>query len=216
MEYPQAWFNGSTTYDSLVSTWTSNWAYISLNGIAPVWVGEFGTLNDDADVQATAPGSQGQWFSSLVQFLTANPNMSWTYWALNGEDRYGLLDSAYDSTPVSALKQQLLAGIQFPLSGGTPITTPSFTLAQTSVDGHRRIQQYRPWQFRPDDGSDLHCTGQQSNQQRGDFCHRQRYSARRRGRHHRSQYRLSSYLQHCVGRLQLQLRQHCRGGQRGH
>ena len=130
-EYPQAWFNGSTTYDSLVSTWTSNWAYISLNGIAPVWVGEFGTLNDDADVQATAPGSQGQWFSSLVQFLTANPNMSWTYWALNGEDRYGLLDSAYDSTPVSALKQQLLAGIQFPLSGGTPITTPSFTLAQT-------------------------------------------------------------------------------------
>ena len=130
-EYPQAWFNGSTTYDSLVSTWTSNWAYIGLNGIAPVWVGEFGTLNDDADVQATAPGSQGQWFSSLVQFLTANPNMSWTYWALNGEDRYGLLDSAYDSTPVSALKQQLLAGIQFPLSGGTPITTPSFTLAQT-------------------------------------------------------------------------------------
>src|ERR1700757_3283599 len=56
--------------------------------------------------------------------------MSWTYWALNGEDRYGLLDSAYDSTPVSALKQQLLTGIQFPLSGGTPISTPSFTLAQ--------------------------------------------------------------------------------------
>jgi endoglucanase len=130
MEYPQAWFNGSTTYDSLVSTWSSNWAYISLNGIAPVWVGEFGTLNDDADVQGTSSGSQGQWFSSLVQFLTANPNMSWTYWALNGEDRYGLLDSAYDSTPVSALKQQSLAGIQFALSGGTPISTPSFTLAQ--------------------------------------------------------------------------------------
>ena len=130
MEYAQPWFNGSTTYDSLVSTWTSNWAYISLNGIAPVWVGEFGTLNDDADVQGTTPGSQGEWFSSLVQFLTANPSMGWTYWALNGEDRYGLLDSAYDATPVSALKQQLLAGIQFPLSGGTPVSTPSFTLAQ--------------------------------------------------------------------------------------
>jgi endoglucanase len=129
-ESPQAWFNGSTTYNSLVTTWTSNWAYISLNGIAPVWVGEFGTLNDDPNIQSTTSGSQGQWFSSLVQFLGANPNLSWTYWALNGEDRYGLLDSTYDATPVSALKQQLLAGIQFPLSGGTPVTTPSFTLAQ--------------------------------------------------------------------------------------
>jgi endoglucanase len=129
-ESPQAWFNGSTSYDSLVSTWTSNWAYISLNGIAPVWVGEFGTLNDSTDIQGTTPGSEGQWFSSLVQFLAANPNLNWTYWALNGEDRYGLLDSTYDATPVSALKQQLLATLQFPLSGGTPVTTPSFTLAQ--------------------------------------------------------------------------------------
>jgi endoglucanase len=129
-ESSQVWFNGSTSYESLVSTWTSYWAYISLNGIAPVWVGEFGTLNDSADIQSTTPGSEGQWFSSLVQFLGANPNLNWTYWALNGEDRYALLDSTYDATPVSALKQQLLAGIQFPLSGGTPITTPSFTLAQ--------------------------------------------------------------------------------------
>jgi endoglucanase len=129
-ESPQAWFNGSTTYSSLVTTWTSYWAYISLNGIAPVWVGEFGTLNDDADVQATASGSQGQWFSSLVQFLTANPSINWTYWALNGEDSYGLLDSTYDASPVNASKQQLLQGIQFPLSGGTPVSTPTFTLSQ--------------------------------------------------------------------------------------
>jgi endoglucanase len=96
-EYQQSWFNGNTSYDSLVSTWTSYWAYISLNGIAPVWVGEFGTLNDNADVQSSTAGSEGQWFSSLVQFLTANPNLSCTYWA----------------------------------SGGTPVTTPSFTLSQS-------------------------------------------------------------------------------------
>ena len=130
-ESAQAWFNSNTTYDSLVSTWTSYWAYISLNGIAPVWVGEFGTLNDDADVESSTSGSQGQWFSSLVQFLGANGSINWTYWALNGEDSYALLDSNYDSTPASALKQQLLSGIQFPLSGGTPITTPSFTLSQS-------------------------------------------------------------------------------------
>ena len=35
--------------------------------------------------------------------------MGWTYWALNGEDSYDLLDGNYDPTPVSALKQSLLA-----------------------------------------------------------------------------------------------------------
>ena len=56
LEFQQAWFNSSTTYDSLVTTWTSNWAYISLNNIAPVWVGEFGTLNDDGDIQGSHVG----------------------------------------------------------------------------------------------------------------------------------------------------------------
>ena len=43
--------------------------------------------------------------------------MNWTYWALNGEDSFGLLDSNYDATPPSAPKQSALAGIQFPLGG---------------------------------------------------------------------------------------------------
>jgi len=150
MEFPQAWFNGSTTYDSLVSTWTSNWAYISLNGIAPVWVGEFGTLNDDADVQGTAPGSQGQWFSSLAQFLTANPNMSWTYWALNGEDRYGLLDSAYDSTPVSAFEAAIACGHTVSAEWGHSHLHPFVHAGAESVDCRCRIQQYGPGQFRRD------------------------------------------------------------------
>ena len=54
--------------------------------------------------------------------------MGWTYWALNGEDSYDLLDGSYDATPVSAAKQSLLASIQFPLPGavnGTPPPTGS-------------------------------------------------------------------------------------------
>lgn len=119
-EYGQSWFNGSTTADSLKQIWTKNWAYLSLNGIAPVWVGEFGTTNNASDISSSSPGSQGQWFQSLVSFLQANSNLSWTYWALNGEDAYGLLDSNYNSTPASAAKQQALASIQSTLSGGTP------------------------------------------------------------------------------------------------
>ncbi len=126
----QPWFNGSTTYNSLVQTFTQKWAYLSLQGIAPVWVGEFGTTNNASDLQNNAAGSQGQWFQSLVQFLGQNPNISWTYWALNGEDNYGLLNSNYDSTPASATKQQMLASIQSASGGGS--TTPNFTVSATT------------------------------------------------------------------------------------
>ena len=113
--FQQAWFNSSTTPASLAAIWGQYWGYISAGGIAPVWLGEFGTDNTSTDIENTAAGSQGQWFQTLVGYLQATPAIQWTYWALNGEDSYGLLDSNYDQTPASALKQSLLAGIQFPL-----------------------------------------------------------------------------------------------------
>jgi endoglucanase len=116
--YQQNWFNSNTTYQSLVAVWTRFWAYLSLNNVAPVWVGEFGTTNNASDIQSNVAGSQGQWFQSIVAFMQANPQLDWTYWALNGEDSYALLDSNYDATPVSTLKQQLLATIQAAGGGG--------------------------------------------------------------------------------------------------
>ena len=116
--YQQSWFNSNTTYQSLVAVWTRFWAYLSLNNVAPVWVGEFGTTNSASDIQSSVPGSQGQWFQSIVTFLQNNPQIDWTYWALNGEDSYSLLDSNYDSTPASSLKQSLLATIQSSGGGG--------------------------------------------------------------------------------------------------
>ena len=93
------WFNGSTTYASLVAVWTKYWAYLSINGVAPVWVGEFGTTNNNIDIQSNVAGSQGQWFQSMVTFLHNNSQIDWTYWALNSEDSYSLLGSNYASTP---------------------------------------------------------------------------------------------------------------------
>jgi endoglucanase len=118
-EFQQNWFNSSTTPASLQAVWTKNWAYLSQNGTVPVWLGEFGTTNNSSDIQNTAAGSQGQWFQTLVTFLQSNSAISWTYWALNGEDSYGLLNSSYGSAPANSQKQQLLASIQSPLSGGT-------------------------------------------------------------------------------------------------
>jgi endoglucanase len=86
-----------------------------------VWVGEFGTPNGATDASDSTPGRQGQWFSGIVQYIKAN-SLSWTYWALNGEDAYGLVDNQYDATPVSAAKQSALATLQFPF--GTPPSSP--------------------------------------------------------------------------------------------
>jgi len=116
--FRQSWFNGNTTAASLDVVWNKYWGYISAAGTAPVWLGEFGTDNNAMDIQNPLAGSQGQWFESLVSYLHANASISWTYWALNGEDSYGLLDSNYDPTPPSASKQSLLQGIQSPLTGG--------------------------------------------------------------------------------------------------
>jgi endoglucanase len=129
--FQQAWFNSSTTPGSLGAIWGQYWGYISADGLAPIWLGEFGTTNNNIDIENTAAGSQGQWFQALVGFLQATPAIHWTYWALNGEDSYGLLDSNYDQAPANALKQSLLAGIQSPLGGGGS-ATPGFTLAPSS------------------------------------------------------------------------------------
>ncbi len=132
--FQQSWFNSSTCYksgcssSSLVDTWASNWAYIATpNGVnptwpghssypwsntgaaaytsAPVWIGEFGTGNGSGDLTSTGAGSQGQWFTDLLNFIKSSygsggsgiavSNLNWTYWALNGEDSFSLLNGAY-------------------------------------------------------------------------------------------------------------------------
>ena len=110
-EYNQPWFNGSTSAASLRAIWRRQWAFVSEGGYAPVWIGEFGTPNTDADVRSSDPGSEGQWFSEIVRFLHEEPSLQWTYWGINGEDRYGLLDPQYGMRPANPLKAEVLATI---------------------------------------------------------------------------------------------------------
>jgi endoglucanase len=128
--YQQPWFNSNTSQASLNAVFNQYWGYLVSQNIAPVWLGEFGTTNTTSDIQNTTPGSQGQWFQGIVSYLQNNPNVNWTYWALNGNDDYGLLDTNFDATPANPLKQSLLATIQFPL--GVAASTPSFTLTSSS------------------------------------------------------------------------------------
>jgi endoglucanase len=87
------WFNSSTTYASLAQVWDSYFGYIVADPTkpyaAPVWMGEFGTCNvQKSCVSDTTPGSQGQWFASLVQYLS-DRHMGWAYWSANGTQSSG-------------------------------------------------------------------------------------------------------------------------------
>lgn len=121
----------------LVDLWCQRWAYIDLppgrygtcvGGIqphfwtastwkntgttpyteAPIWVGEFGTGNGDEDLESPMPGSQGQWFTDLINFIQSSytrttwndpgipvRSLNWTYWALNSDDSYALFGTRY-------------------------------------------------------------------------------------------------------------------------
>ncbi len=134
--FQQSWFNSSTTFASLSSVWNKFWGYIATNNIAPVWLGEFGTGNNATDLQSSTPGSQGQWFQSLIAFLQNNSNLNWAYWAFNGEDSFALINNQYNAV-ANAQKQSLLATIQFPLGGGggacTTVPGAPTGLAATAV-----------------------------------------------------------------------------------
>ncbi len=67
-----------------------------------------GTGNAATDLTSTTRGSQGQWFTDLVNFIessraktaandsgTAVTDLQWSYWALNDEDGYALLGANY-------------------------------------------------------------------------------------------------------------------------
>jgi endoglucanase len=121
-EANQSWFNGSTTPASLAAVWDQNWGYIHNQNLAPIFIGEMGTLNSNADIQSSTPGSQGQWFSSLVQYLNGKSSMGWAYWAMNGNDRYALFNNNFNGI-VNQTKLSLLQPLQFPLDqqpGNTP------------------------------------------------------------------------------------------------
>jgi endoglucanase len=136
-EYVQSWFNASTCYvsgcsaSSLADIWKRYWAHLNLaGGVNPVWpghaaypwantgaaaysqaplyLGELGTGKTDAELYSTTRGSQGQWFTDMVNLIQSSyartaandpgyglTSLSFTYWALNTEDAYGLLSTGY-------------------------------------------------------------------------------------------------------------------------
>jgi endoglucanase len=154
-EYAQSWFNSSTCYksgcssSSLADVWTSHWAYLNLAGgvnpvwpghssypwsntgataytQAPVWIGEFGTGKTSSDVYSSGAGSQGQWFTDMLNFIQSSysrtpsndpgyalSNLNFTYWAVNPEDSYGLLASGWSGLAYAPKEYSFLCFVQW-------------------------------------------------------------------------------------------------------
>jgi hypothetical protein len=134
-QFSQGWFSASTCYktdcssSSLSDVWATHWGHLNLangvnpegpNGAAfpwpsgqsysqtPVYLGEFGMGNGTSDLYSSGNGSQGQWFTAMVNFLQSSysptatngsgylvQSLNWTYWALNTEDGDALLGTCY-------------------------------------------------------------------------------------------------------------------------
>ena len=110
--YKQSWFqvrNPSDLTHTLPAIWQKHWAYLQMEGIAPVLLGEFGGRSMGQD-------TEGVWQRTLVSFLKAN-GINYTYWAWNADsgDTGGILQDNW--TTVNQYKLDVLSAYQWPLLG---------------------------------------------------------------------------------------------------
>lgn len=116
--YNQSWFNAPDYPNNLPGVWDTHWGYLVKQNIAPVWLGEFGTR-----LQST---SDQQWLTTLIHYLgTGATGMGWTFWSWNPNsgDTGGILQD--DWKTVNQAKQSILNPIEFPLTGGGTLPTPT-------------------------------------------------------------------------------------------
>jgi hypothetical protein len=114
--YEQPWFLAAAYPKNLTTVWDTYWGYVQKEGIAPVWVGEFGTrLHTEKDKQ---------WFSSLISYLgTGASGFNWTFWSWNPDsvDTDGILND--DWSTVNNEKQDQLKAILFPMDTKDTVQT---------------------------------------------------------------------------------------------
>jgi endoglucanase len=108
--YNEQWFkvsSPSVLTHTLPAIWDKHWGYLQKNGIAPVFMGEFGgpSMGQDAE---------GVWQRTLVSYLHTQ-NISYAYWAWNADsgDTGGILNN--DWTTINQSKVDVLSAYQWPL-----------------------------------------------------------------------------------------------------
>ncbi|HLH63209.1 MAG TPA: glycoside hydrolase family 5 protein [Ktedonobacteraceae bacterium] len=110
--YDEQWFkvsNPSVLTHTLPAIWDKHWGYLQKDGIAPVFVGEFGGPSMGQDIE-------GVWQRTLISYLQSQ-GISYAYWAWNADsgDTGGIVNS--DWKTVNQSKMNALSAYQWPLLG---------------------------------------------------------------------------------------------------
>ncbi len=110
--YPQQWFRATDFPHNLPIIWQKYWAYLQMDDIAPVLLGEFGGRSMGQD-------TSGVWQRTLVSFLHAR-GISYTYWAWNPDsgDTGGILQDNWITINVGKLR--ILSTYQWSLLSQPP------------------------------------------------------------------------------------------------
>ena len=116
----QKWFQSPDFPTNLETLWNSHWAYLKLNGTAPVLIGEFGgrSVGNDAE---------GIWQRRLVSYLQSN-GFDYTYWCWNPNsgDTGGVLEDNW--TTLNPAKLAILQAYQWP-----PLGSPEPAVAAQAI-----------------------------------------------------------------------------------
>jgi endoglucanase len=123
--YNQSWFSDPTFPNNMPTRWETGFHYIATQGIAPIWIGEFGGRKVDTS------STEGIWQRKLVDFIQQK-NLSFTYWSWNpnSADTGGILLD--DWKTVDAAKQQLLSTL-LPTSSSTTTTLGTSTTTSSGT-----------------------------------------------------------------------------------
>ncbi len=123
----QSWFGASNFPQNLPPLWHAQWGYLVQEGIAPVWIGEFGGRSMGTD-------TEGVWQRSLVTYLKEN-HVSYAYWAWNPNsgDTGGILEDDWQT--VNRVKMDILSAYQWPLLGQPAAPVSQATAGVTPTAG---------------------------------------------------------------------------------
>jgi endoglucanase len=125
--HSHTWFNEQSFPANMPDVWNAYWGYIQKEGIAPVWVGEFGSrLQQEND---------HRWLDSLVNYLGTGINgINWTFWSWNPDsvDTGGILQDDWQT--VNQEKQDILQAILPPYNQESNVSvSPTPQSQQTAI-----------------------------------------------------------------------------------
>ncbi|WP_319428522.1 Calx-beta domain-containing protein [Mycobacterium sp. RTGN5] len=136
--YNQTWFQSANFGANLPNVFRQAWGYIYEDGIAPIYVGEFGTkLQDPKDavwLEALTSYLSGDFDNNgTVDIPAGTEDMSWTFWSWNPNsgDTGGIL--ADDWRTINQNKMVYLTPIEFTSGSGTSLASFVVTLASAST-----------------------------------------------------------------------------------